>query len=218
MVRDAVDRLGAQVERGERDQRAPRRVVEASGHVGVERVLAGMAAGPVAAVVAQRDGLGERDVEPQRLGDRARDLRHLERVGQPGALMVLGEDEDLGLAGQATERGGVEDAVAVTLEAGTPLVGLLGPRAFAGAGGAGGARREQRRLELFAFGAATRRDRLGSLRRRRTGCRSDPGVGVGVGQAHGAGVARHRRCPADIAFRPHGAVGSAHAVQSVAWQ
>ncbi len=85
-------------------ERTPRRVVEASGHVGVERVLAGVATGPVAAVVPERDGLGERDVEPQRPGDGARDLGHLERVGQPGALVVLGEHEDLGLARQATER------------------------------------------------------------------------------------------------------------------
>ena len=53
-------------------------------------------------------------------------LRHLERMGQPRALMVLGEDEDLGLAGQPAEGGGVEDTVAVTLEAGAPHVGLLG--------------------------------------------------------------------------------------------
>ncbi len=208
----------AEVQRRERDQRPPRRVVEAAGHVGVERVLAGMATRAVAAVVAERDRLGERDVQPQRPGDGACDLRHLERMGQPGALMVLGEDEDLGLAGQAAEGGGVEDAVAVALEAGAPLVGLLGARAFAGARGAGGSGREQRRLELLAFGAAAGRDGLGAFRGRRPGGRTDPGVRVGVGQAHGSGVARHRRCPADIAFRPHGPVGSAHAMQSVAWQ
>ena len=55
-------------------------------------------------------------------------LGHLEGVGQPGALVVVGEDEDLGLAGQAPEGGGVQDAVAVALEAGAPGVGRLGRR------------------------------------------------------------------------------------------
>ena len=209
----------AQVERRERDQRAPRRVVEAPGHVGVERVLAGVAARAVAAVVAERDRLGERDVQPQRPGDGACDLGHLERMGQPGALMVLGEDEDLGLAGQAAEGGGMEDPVAVALEAGAPLVGLLA-RA--------GVRRRPRRGWRRARAASPRGPRVRRGRRATTGSgrsvagaagrRTDPGVRVGVGQAHGARVARHRRCPADIAFRPHGAVGSAHAMQSVAWQ
>ena len=116
-----------------RRQRAPRRVVEPAGHVGVERVLAGVAAGPVAAVVAEGDGLGEGHVEAAGPGDGGGDLRHLERVGEAGALMVLGEDEDLCLAGQPAERGGVEDAVAVALEAGAPGVGLLGLRPVAGA-------------------------------------------------------------------------------------
>jgi hypothetical protein len=95
--------------------------------------------------------------------------------------MVLGEDEYLGLAGQATERRRVQDAIAVTLEAGSPLVGLFGPRTFAGTCGARGSRREQRRFEFFALGAATRRDGLGAIRRGRAGGRTDPGVGVGVG-------------------------------------
>ena len=128
VVGDAVDRLGAQVERRERDERAPRSVVEPAGDVGVEGVLAGVAARAVPAVVAERDRLGERHVEAAGAGDGGGHLRHLERVGEPCPLVVLGEDEDLGLAGQPAEGGGVEDAVAVALEAGPPLVGLLGAR------------------------------------------------------------------------------------------
>ena len=73
------------------------------GHVGVERVLAGVAARAVPAVVAEGDGLGEGHVEPAGPGDAGGDLGHLEGVGEAGALVVLGEDEDLGLAGQAAE-------------------------------------------------------------------------------------------------------------------
>ena len=53
--------------------------------------------------------------------------------------MVVGEDEHLGLAGQAAEGGGVQDAVPVALEAGAPRVRLLRPLAAAGTAGPGGA-------------------------------------------------------------------------------
>ena len=59
VVADAVERLGAQVERGQHDVGAPHGVVVALGEVGGEGVLAGVAAGTVAAVVAEGDGLGE---------------------------------------------------------------------------------------------------------------------------------------------------------------
>ena len=75
--------------RGEGDQRPPRRMVEPAGHVGVERVLAGVPARPVPAVVPEGDRLGEGHVEPAGPGDRRGDLCDLERVGQAGALVVL---------------------------------------------------------------------------------------------------------------------------------
>jgi len=61
-------------------------------------------------------------------------------VGEAGALVVIGEDEDLRLAGQATERRRVEDAVAVTLETGAVRVGLLRGVAGSRTGGTGGER------------------------------------------------------------------------------
>ena len=126
VVADAVEGLGAQVERGQRDVGPPRGVVEAAGEVGVEGVLAGVAARAVAAVVAEGDGLGERHVEPAGPGHAGGHLGHLQGVGEAGPLVVLGEDEDLGLAGQPAEGGGVQDPVPVPLEAGAPRVGLLG--------------------------------------------------------------------------------------------
>ena len=127
VVADAVQRLGAQVERRQDHVGAPHRVVVPLGHVGAQRVLAGVPARAVAAVVAEGDGLGERDVEPERGGDAAGHLGHLEGVGEAGALVVVREDEDLGLAGQPAEGGGVEDAVPIALEAGAPRVRLLLP-------------------------------------------------------------------------------------------
>ena len=74
----------------------------------------------------------------------------LEGVGEAGALVIGGVHEDLGLPGQAPEGGGVQDAVAVALEAGAQGVGLLGQRPFAGAPTAGGALGESGLLELLA--------------------------------------------------------------------
>ena len=73
----------------------------------------------VAEVVAQADRLGEVLVEAQGARHVARDAARLERVGQPGAVVVaLGRDEHLGLVLEAPEGLGVHDPVAVALERG----------------------------------------------------------------------------------------------------
>ena len=109
----------------QRDVGTPHRVVVAAVDVRDEGIFAGVAARTVAAVVAEGDRLGERDVEAERPGDRRGHLGDLERVRQTGALVIVGEHEHLGLAGQPPERAGVQDAVAVALEAGSPRIGLL---------------------------------------------------------------------------------------------
>ena len=94
-------------------------MVEAAeaGHLPLQLLLAGVAERRMAEVVGERDGLGEIGVEAHRRGERAGDLRHLQRVGQPGAVLVaLVGDEHLGLLLQAPERRGVDDAVAVAGE------------------------------------------------------------------------------------------------------
>ena len=102
---DDAQRLGVVVEA------APLR------HLLVQRILAGMAEGRVAEIVDQRDRLGEVLVAAQRPRQRAGDLRDLDRVGEPGAVVVaLMRDEDLRLVLQAAEGGGMDDAVAVALE------------------------------------------------------------------------------------------------------
>ena len=83
----------------------------------VERVLAGMAEWRVAQVMRQRDGFDQIFIQPEFAGDRAAELGHFERMGQPGAKQVaLVVQEDLGLVDQAPERRAVDDAVAVALE------------------------------------------------------------------------------------------------------
>ena len=105
-------------------------VVVALGDEGVERVLAGVPAGSVAAVVTQGDRVDQGHVGPDPAGDRGGDLGDLQRVGQPGPLVVTGVDHDLGLAGQPAERGRVHDPVPVPLEAGALGVRFLGPARF----------------------------------------------------------------------------------------
>ena len=71
----------------------------------------------MAEVVRERQRLRQILVEAERAGDRAGDLRDLERMGQPRAEMVaLVVDEDLRLVLQPPKGVGVDDAVAVALE------------------------------------------------------------------------------------------------------
>ena len=95
-------------------------VLEAAGAQSREHLvddpLPGMAERGVPQVVPQGDGLGQVLVEPERPRDRAGDAGHLQRVRQPGAVVVaLRGDEDLGLVLEPPERLAVHDAVAVAL-------------------------------------------------------------------------------------------------------
>ena len=82
----------------------------------------------------------------------------------------------------------MQDAVAVSLEAGAPCVGLLGSGAPATAGGPGGPRREDHVLGTLAFEASERLDPV-------VGAQAGGRVGVGGAQAV-APVSRHRGRPA----------------------
>jgi hypothetical protein len=91
-------------------------VVEAAlaAHCGVERALAGMAEGRMTEIMGKRERLGQVLVKLKRPRHGARDLRHLEAVGQAGAVVIpLVINEHLGLVGQAPERRRMQDAVAV---------------------------------------------------------------------------------------------------------
>src|SRR5262249_22248444 len=95
----------------------------------------------MAEVMAEADRLDEVLVERQRPGDGARDLRDLERVGEPRAVVIAARrDEDLRLVAQAAKRLGVHDPVAVALQRrAQPAVRLLaGPDGRVRARGADG--------------------------------------------------------------------------------
>ncbi len=76
-----------------------------------------MAERRMAEIVGERQRLGQVLVEAERARQRARDLRHFERVGEPRAVVIaLVEDEDLRLVLEPAEGGRMDDAVAVAPE------------------------------------------------------------------------------------------------------
>ena len=82
-----------------------------------------MAEWRMAKVVPQRDRLRQFFMQLQYLGDRPRDLGDLERVREPGAVMVAGRSEkDLGLVFEGAERLAVDDAVPVVLKRRTDVI------------------------------------------------------------------------------------------------
>jgi hypothetical protein len=68
----------------------------------------------------------QRDVETDCGTDSISDLCNFDRVGQSRSLVILRVDEHLGLSCEATKRRRVENAIAISLEAGPQLVGFLG--------------------------------------------------------------------------------------------
>ena len=130
------------------DAQALRVVVEAAEglHRPVERALAGVPERRVAEIVGERDGFGQILIKAQLARHGARDLRHLQRVRQPRAVVIaLVEDEDLRLVGQAPEGGRMQDAVAVALERAARRALGLGAR-----GAHGSARRRPNRRPATA--------------------------------------------------------------------
>ena len=92
-------------------------VVESARHQRVDDTLAGVAERRVPEVVTERDGLGQLLVQPEHLRDGARNLRDLERVREPGAIVIAGRrEEDLRLVLEAAKRLAVDDAVAIALK------------------------------------------------------------------------------------------------------
>ena len=107
-------------------------VIEAavSTHQAIESLLASMAKGCVPQIMCERDGLGKVFVETEGPGHRATDGGDLDGVGEARPVMVpRAAQEDLGLAIEASERGGVHDAVAIPLIARTKGMHPLGSAA-----------------------------------------------------------------------------------------
>src|SRR5271165_1502024 len=86
-------------------------------HGNIESPFSRMSKRGMTDVMHQRQRLSQIDVELERGGDRARDLRHLHGVGQPGTKVVgVAAGEDLRLVLEPAKGAGVDDAVAVALK------------------------------------------------------------------------------------------------------
>ncbi len=156
MLRDAVAHFPREVEPAAvvledvHDAQALLVVVEPARHEVVEDALAGMAERRVPEVVAERDRLGQLLVKVQHLRDGARDLRDLERVGQPRAIVVARRrEEHLRLVLEAPERLRVNHAIAIALEGWTDVVFGLGAEPATRVGRPGRLRRENLPLACF---------------------------------------------------------------------
>ena len=101
----------------------------------MQRLFSGVAEGRVADVVDERQRFDEINIQAQRGGDGAGNLRDFQRVGQAAAQMVRkSAGEDLGLAGETAERSSVQYAVAVALKGIAVRVRGLGMLAGGGRG------------------------------------------------------------------------------------
>ena len=104
----------------------------------------------MAEVVTERDGLGQLLVQPQHLGDAARDLRDLERVRQARPVVIAGRrEEHLRLVLQPAKGLAVNDAVAVALEHRANRIRRLVAQAAAAGRALGGRRRQEFELALL---------------------------------------------------------------------
>ena len=118
----------------------------------VECPLPGVAERRVAEIVAESDSLAQILVEPQRPPDGARKARYLQRVREPGAVMVaLRLEKDLCFVLETPERLRVRDAVGVALKACAHGVLFLRAAAAVGIGGAHAEVTHQNFFQLLAF-------------------------------------------------------------------
>ena len=107
-------------------------VIELTGHDRAEDAFPRMPEWRVPEIVPERDGFGELFVQAQHFRNRARDLRHLERVREPRAVVIARRrEEHLRLVLQPPECLGVDDAIAVALKRWTDgILGLGSQAAF----------------------------------------------------------------------------------------
>lgn len=100
---------------------------EASRHNVVKRPFTRMTERSVTEVMAERNRLSERLIEPQTHGNCPRNLRHLKGVGEPCSVMVtLGREKSLGFVLEPAEGVGVNYPVPVALKARAYITFLLG--------------------------------------------------------------------------------------------
>jgi hypothetical protein len=125
-------------------------MVESLGEEDIKRVLTGVSSRAVTTVMSESDRLGEGYIYAHAAGDRCRDLSHLESVRKSGALVVSGEDDDLGLTSQPAKGRRVHYPITITFEAGALVVRLLSDRPISRSFGKSRPGSKRRPLVLFS--------------------------------------------------------------------
>ena len=104
----------------------------------------------MAEIVAECDGLGQLFVQTQHLGDSARDLRHFERVREPGSIVIArGRKEHLRFVLESAEGLGVNHAVAIAMKRGAKGLFSFRSESALAVGTLGGSRRQTFALATF---------------------------------------------------------------------
>ena len=150
MIADAVEGFRAQVERSQRNISPPRRMIESIREKEIECIFAGVSARPVSTVVSEGNCFGQCNVEPECSRDARCHLCDFQRMGEPGALVVVGENKDLCFAGKPAKRGSVQNAISVPFKTRPPCIRFLGPLAHSSAAGAGRPRHQEQGLPLLS--------------------------------------------------------------------
>jgi hypothetical protein len=132
---------------------------------GVKSALAGMTEWRMAEVVGQRQRLRKILIQTELPRQRAGDLGYLQRVGQPGTVMItFMEDEYLGFVLETAKRGGMNHPVAIASERTSGPAWRLVKQPSAAATGVAGKNRPRSShsdghdvLVLFGFDSGVRR-------------------------------------------------------------
>jgi hypothetical protein len=172
-------------------------VVEATFYERVQRLFARVTPRAMPAVVSERDGFGESHVETEWSRYPRRDLGDFQRVGETRAHVIIGKNENLGLAGEAAKGARVQDPVSVAFEAGTKLVGSFFAFASTAAVTTRGARDHQLVELLLSGGQGARESRVAGSGFSDSGSRITVGDGDVIA---GSLVALHGRGPPSGAF------------------
>jgi hypothetical protein len=77
VIPNPIERLHAQIERRQGHIRSPLGMVEAAIDIGIECIFTGVSTWPVSAVMAERYGLGQYDIERERPSDTSGNLSDL---------------------------------------------------------------------------------------------------------------------------------------------
>jgi hypothetical protein len=89
-------------------------------------IFTGMSTWTMTTVVTERNSFGECDIEAKWSSNRGCDLSDFDGMGESSALMVVGEDKDLGFAGKSAKGRRMQNSISISFKTGSQWVGFFG--------------------------------------------------------------------------------------------